>query len=81
MFACPCCGFLTFSEEPNGSFEICPVCYWEDDNVQLNDPDYAGGANGPSLNQCKINFSKFGAIEERLKPYVRKPLPNEVPRK
>lgn len=24
-YACPCCGNLTFGEEPPGTFEICPV--------------------------------------------------------
>src|SRR5690606_12928585 len=28
-FTCPCCGHKTFYYEPDGSFVICPVCYWE----------------------------------------------------
>lgn len=32
-----------------GSFEICPVCFWKDGAVQLRWPDFAGGANRPSL--------------------------------
>lgn len=79
MFPCPCCGFLTFYEEPSGTFEICPVCYWEDDNMQLENPDYSGGANSLSLNQCRENFSKFGAVEKRLLRFVRPPLPEEIP--
>ena len=47
-YPCPCCGFLVF-EEPSGSFEICPLCGWEDDSVQLQAPGYAGGANAESL--------------------------------
>ncbi|MEM9862380.1 MAG: CPCC family cysteine-rich protein [Myxococcota bacterium] len=45
---CPACGHLVFHEPP-GSFEICPVCRWEDDDVQLLNPTYAGGANRRSL--------------------------------
>jgi hypothetical protein len=30
---------------PPGSYEICPVCFWDDDLVQLRWPTYAGGAN------------------------------------
>lgn len=43
---CPCCGNLTFDADDvfPGSFEICPVCYWEDDDVQFLDPEYRGGA-------------------------------------
>ncbi|HEP9402485.1 hydrolase, partial [Pseudomonas aeruginosa] len=42
-YPCPCCGYLTFDEEPCGTYEICPVCYWEDDIAQNKDPDYDGG--------------------------------------
>lgn len=28
-FACPCCGCLTLEER--GGYDICPVCFWEDD--------------------------------------------------
>lgn len=47
-YPCPGCGFLTLSESV-GSFGTCPVCGWEDDNVQAADPLYQGGANGISL--------------------------------
>ena len=42
-FPCPACGFLTFSAPP-GSYEICDVCGWEDDHVQLAHPRMRGGA-------------------------------------
>lgn len=29
-YPCPCCGHLVF-EDPPGSYEICPVCFWEDE--------------------------------------------------
>lgn len=51
-FPCPCCGFLVFSE-PAGSFDICPLCAWEDDSVQLEAPGYPGGANRDSLCQAQ----------------------------
>ncbi len=48
-FPCPCCGYLVF-DEPPGSYDLCPVCQWEDDALQL---EYAttlsGGANGGTL--------------------------------
>lgn len=47
-YPCPCCGFVTFSE-PSGSYEICVICGWEDDNLQLRDPGLSGGANRRSL--------------------------------
>lgn len=43
-YTCPCCGFLTF-DEPSGNYEICGICGWEDDPVQLMNPCLRGGAN------------------------------------
>jgi hypothetical protein len=45
---CPACGFLTF-EGAYGSYVICDVCGWEDDQVQLANPACGGGANSESL--------------------------------
>src|SRR5262245_51203908 len=45
---CPACGFLTL-EGAYGSYVICDVCGWEDDQVQLANPAFGGGANGESL--------------------------------
>jgi hypothetical protein len=76
-FTCPCCGNHTLSEPP-GSYEICKVCFWEDDGVQLLDPAFRGGANGPSLMECQANFQRFGASEERFVGNVRPPGPGET---
>jgi len=51
QYTCACCGELTL-EYPD-FYEICPVCGWEDDPVQRDDPDYAGGANELSLNNYR----------------------------
>jgi len=48
QYPCPVCGFLVFDEE-SGSFAICPLCGWEDDDVQLRYPGMTGGANRSSL--------------------------------
>ena len=76
-YPCPCCGYHTLSEEP-GSYGICPVCYWEDDKFQRENPDYAGGANHISLNEGIANYRKFGACEARFLPLVREPLGEEM---
>ncbi|UCB44162.1 MAG: hypothetical protein JSV77_01420 [Dehalococcoidales bacterium] len=78
-YPCPCCGYLTLAQEPPGTFLLCRVCRWEDDPIQVKDPDYTGGANRPSLNQARENFLKFGAKEERFIDKVRAPLPSEIP--
>ena len=53
---CPCCGGFRFSGV--NSYEICPVCGWEDDRVQESDPNYRGGANACSLNEARIAFAE-----------------------
>jgi hypothetical protein len=58
-------------DTPPGSSEICPVCFWEDDPVQLRWPDYGGGANKPSLIEAQANFQKLGACEACLQIHVR----------
>jgi hypothetical protein len=50
-YPCPCCRHLTISEP--STYEVCPVCGWEDDPAQSQDPDYAGGANRESLNKYR----------------------------
>lgn len=69
-YTCPCCGYLTLSEFP-GSFEICEICFWEDDNVQLRNPSFAGGANRPSLIEAQSSFEQFGACSEGEQDYCR----------
>ncbi len=61
------------------TFDICPVCWWEDDEVQYNDPNLAGGANHESLNQARANYAKFGAANKSFLSKVRPPLPDEIP--
>ena len=77
-FPCPCCGYLTFGEQPPGTFGICPVCYWEDDNVQFDNQEISGGANKESLNQARRNFLEFGASSKERRALVRSPSEKEV---
>jgi Cysteine-rich CPCC len=71
-FTCPCCGHIVF-DEPPGSYEICPICFWEDDDVQLRHPTMSGGANKPSLVAAQASFQAIGAIEARFIELVRRP--------
>lgn len=54
-----------------GSFDICPICFWEDDAVQLMDPWFAGGANKPNLVEAQQTFARTGAMEARFATQVR----------
>lgn len=53
------------------TFQLCFVCYWEDDGVKFIDPAYEGSANRVSLIQAKEDFKSFVSIEERFIEYVR----------
>ena len=53
------------------------MCRWEDDNIQLQWPDYEGGANGPSLIQAQQSYMERGAKWERSLPHVRSAHPDE----
>lgn len=63
-YTCPCCGYKTLDEEASGTYDICKVCFWEDDNVMNENPDYWGGANGVCLRQAQRNFIMFGVSEK-----------------
>lgn len=78
-FPCACCGFLTLSDDSHETFEICPVCNWEDDDAQFNNPTLRGGANQENLIEARNNFKAYGAAAPRFKKEVRPPLPNEIP--
>jgi hypothetical protein len=70
MYTCPCCGYEVF-DEPPGSYSICPICFWEDDVVQLYFPLQSGGPNRASLVEAQVSFFQFGACERSMAKNVR----------
>lgn len=78
-YPCPCCNFLTFDESTPGTDEMCPVCGWEDDEIQFNNPLSPEGMNTMSLAQAKNNYNKYGAASLELLAEVRKPYQDEIP--
>lgn len=73
---CPCCGFLTLDEvEPK--YDICPVCFWENDPIQTDNPEVTG-ANRVSLLEGRENYHKYGACEVRLISRTRVPSVEEM---
>jgi Cysteine-rich CPCC len=74
--ACPCCGHRTLAER--AGFEICPVCFWEDDGQDDVDAHVdRGGPNRGTLWLARANFLKFGACEGVAKQHVRRPTGDE----
>jgi hypothetical protein len=76
-YRCPCCGCRTLTER--GGFELCPVCFWEDDGQDEADADTVrGGPNGSlSLRAAQVNFRDIGASDPRNLSSVRPPKPEE----
>ncbi|MBA5793743.1 hydrolase [Flavobacterium sp. xlx-214] len=72
-FFCKCCGYNTLTHFPNGTYEICEICFWEDDIYQTENPNEEYGPNRVSLIQGRKNFESFGACEFEMKINVRKP--------
>ncbi len=69
-YPCPCCGYLMFEEGP-GSLEICTICFWQDDIIDLEQMYEPAGPNKLSLEKSQINFAQLGAVEERFVEHVR----------
>lgn len=74
----PVLRIYTFDYRPNGDHDICPVCFGEDDPVQLENENFRGGANHVSLVQARKNSAEFGASEFEMLKYVRKPKKDEL---
>lgn len=76
FLACPCCGSRTISER--GQYEICKVCWWEDDGQDNESADkiYGGPNYGISLTQGRYNFLKFGLYDPERKDLMKLKEPN-----
>jgi hypothetical protein len=65
--------------DERGGYDICKVCFWEDDGQDDHDADEVRG--GPnyhlSLAQPRLNFAAIGACEQRFTSNVRPPLESE----
>ena len=58
-YLCPCCFMPTLDERAH--FDICPICFWEDDGQDNDDADkIRGGPNHDySLTEARENFEKY----------------------
>lgn len=74
--SCHCCDCLMICER--GRFEICPVCFWEDDPDQTPEFD-EGGANHLGLDQARRVYQEIGAGKPDILSHVRPPRPEELP--
>jgi Cysteine-rich CPCC len=65
LLPCLCCGYKTLD---GIGWEVCNVCYWEDDGV--SELDKISSANHMSLFEAKENFKKFGVMSEDFQKSV-----------
>jgi Cysteine-rich CPCC len=71
---------------PPGSYEICPVCFWDDDLVQLRWPTYAGGANQapsptPSTATSRMRGAEMATRATPPGPLANGMTPDESPKR
>lgn len=70
-FQCPCCDYYTLAGR--AGFEICPICYWEDDGQDMGELDRVSGPNHITLRAARENFERIGASDEAALPLVAAP--------
>ena len=63
---------MTFIEPP-GSYDICSICGWEDDNVQLAHPRLLIGAN----RECLVQYQRRNVKEYPLEVQVVDGIPRD----
>lgn len=77
---CPCCGCLTIPTSDRNSIcagYICPVCYWEIDIFISSENEQSDQNGGLTLAQAQLNYRSFGACDEKMLQYVRRPYDSE----
>ena len=65
--ACPCCQHVTLTEQ--AGFEICSVCFWEDDGNRRF-LDIVSTVNRMTLAEGRRNYAACGAHAAEFLPYV-----------
>ena len=74
---CDCCDYFTILCA--GDYEICPVCFWEQDSYGFGEPDERSGANhGLTLRQARRNFENVGVCAE---PFGANVIPEQARQK
>jgi hypothetical protein len=53
---CPCCHYLTLTNR--GNYDVCPLCYWEDDGKSYNELDSYSSVNNSTLRVYRKKFEE-----------------------
>jgi len=54
-------------------FELCPICEWQQDNIQEDDYSLAGGLNKLSVNQYKLQWETQQAKQDLIQMAIKYP--------
>jgi hypothetical protein len=68
---CPCCDYISHYER--GGYDICKICFWEDDGQDIDKVDEISWVNHMTLRQGRANFREFGASSLHVQQYVLPP--------
>jgi len=74
-FTCFVCGYRTLDERCQ--WDICPVCFWEDDVLVQGDEDCSSPANHMMLSEAQANYMRIGACSSEFLENVRPPRDDE----
>lgn len=79
-YQCRCCGYFTLVGETNEDilWDICPVCFWENDIFEDVSDRYSG-ANHMTLAQGRENYKIYSVCDPKHSSYVRMPQKEELP--
>jgi hypothetical protein len=72
-FQCPCC--LHFTLHERSSYEICPVCFWEDDGWL--DEDEESGPNHITMGEGRESYKAIGSCDPLMLKHCRAAFPEE----
>lgn len=75
---CDCCGHYTLLGDADDIlWDICPVCFWEND-VKGDDPMEYSGANHMTLQEGRDHYQRYAACDPAMLCHVRKPRNEEL---
>ena len=77
-YFCDCCGYNTLDSK--WEFEICPVCFWEDNVHAYEEPDviHYNPNHSTSLMRARHNYARIGCYHPDYAHDVRQALPEEI---
>lgn len=65
---CPVCDY--FSLPKRGDYDICRICFWEDDGLDVDRLDVHSGPNHATLREARANFLRVGACDPKVRGSV-----------